>query len=432
MNKQTKLPRMMRVGLLLALVIVTLAACLPGDVVADSSGGLKVWLDQPPTGASIPLAPFTLKAHASDIGGSGVSQVNLLVNDIPLAAVTTDATLPLVYVETEWNPAAPGEYHIQAQAFNAEGWEFSDVAIVCVGDACALPLVIAEATEEGPTLTPTETFTLIPGITPSDTPTPTVTPSPTNTRVPPSRTPTSTATPSVCAMATPVNGGPPNGSSVGDPYPTLTWGYISRDCPVEGFRTDIATDAAFTSIVESGGTGNPSTSWAPANALADCTTYYWRIAGVIGSTLGPYSAPTSFNTAFPDGCGAPSDTTLPALTVRVTPNPAAYGQYCSEKVATVNVLVVASDESGIASVVTEYRYMNVNQDQKGDWHGVAMTPGSTNSWNGFFINNNLSEIYTVLGRSSTGYIRVRVTVTDNADNSTQQDTDVSLTAPCIG
>ncbi len=420
MNNPMKLPRIMRIVLLLALVIVTLAACLPGDVVAEGSGGLKVWLDQPPTGASIPLAPFTLKAHASDIGGSGVSQVNLLVNDIPLAAIVTDTTLPLVYVETEWNPAAPGEYHIQAQAFNAEGWEFSDVAIVCVGDGCALPLVIAEATEE---LTPTETFTLIPGITPTNTPTPT------NTLVP---TATFTPTSSVCSMAVPVNGGPPNGSTVADAFPTLSWSYSSNDCPVEGFRIDIATDPAFANMVESGGTGNPSTSWSPANALADCTTYYWNVAGVIGGTLGPWSAVTSFTTAFPDGCGAPSDTTGPNLTVRVTPDPTYFGRYnCNGNGGTV--LVVATDDSGITSVVVEFRYMDINKDQKGNWHGVSMLPGSPNSWTGSFTNTNenLSEIYSLLGKDPTGYVRVRVIVKDGAGNETQQTNDVGLTT-CLG
>jgi hypothetical protein len=232
-------------------------------------------------------------------------------------------------------------------------------------------------------------------------------------------------------MATPVNGGPPNGSSVGDPFPTLSWSYVSRDCPVEGFRTDIATDAGFAAIVESGGTGNPSTSWAPANALQDCTTYYWRIAGVIGSTLGPYSAPTSFNTAFPDGCGAPSDTTQPNLTVRVTPDPTHFGIYCSDKDKTVNILAVATDDSGIASVVVEYRYMDINQDQKGDWHGVSMLPGSANSWNGSFMNNDQTEIYSVFGQYSIGYVRVRVRVTDGANNTAEQINDLQLTG-CLG
>ena len=128
-------------------IMFALVGCDTDSDTADASGGLQAWLDQPPTGSSIPLASFTLKAHARDIGGSGVSQINFLVNTVPVASITTDPTLPLAYAETEWNPAAPGQYEIQVQAFNAEGSALSDMAIICVGDDCGA-VMVAEASAE--------------------------------------------------------------------------------------------------------------------------------------------------------------------------------------------------------------------------------------------------------------------------------------------
>jgi hypothetical protein len=425
MRTKTASRHIWRIILLSGLVLLALAGCGTETNTADASGGLQAWLDQPPTGSSIPLAPFMLKAHASDIGGSGVSQISFLVNTIPVAAITTDPTLPLAYAETEWNPAAPGEYEIQAQAFNAEGWVFSDMATICVGDNCGVMMVVAEApTEEGPSPTPTETDTPIPGVTPSETPTPTITPTPTNT---PTYTPTYTPIPSVCEMAVPVNTNPPNGGTVDNEYPTLSWSYTSNDCPVQGYRIDIATDAGMTNIVQSGGTGNPSTSWAPGQPLADCTTYYWHVAGAIETTLGPFSAPTAFTTAFPGGCGAPSDTTGPNLTVRVTPSKVTYwGNYCTKDDKLVSILAVVSDDSGIASVTAQFRYMDSQKDKKGDWHDIAMT-GSGGSYNGMMINNNDREIIS----GSYTYVRIRVTATDTYGNPSQQTIDLQL-MNCIG
>jgi hypothetical protein len=78
--------------------------------------------------------------------------------------------------------------------------------------------------------------------------------------------------------------------------PGLDWRYNDKICQPEGYRIDLATDPSFEDTSLSGGTGNPSTLWAPGEPLEACTTYYWRVAGIIGFTLGPYSETESFST----------------------------------------------------------------------------------------------------------------------------------------
>lgn len=92
----------------------------------------------------------------------------------------------------------------------------------------------------------------------------------------------------------------PSGT-VTDLNPTLKWDYPA-DCAAPSYRVDLSTDPSFSDTSLSGGTGNPSTRWGPGDELADCTTYYWRIAVACdlpggGTILGPWSATQSFNTA---------------------------------------------------------------------------------------------------------------------------------------
>jgi hypothetical protein len=172
---------------MLLLAAIVLTGCKADGIADASSTGLSVWLDQPLDGAEIPLAAYTLKAHASDTSGGGVINVVFLVTTVSVGSVSTDPTLPLVYAEQDWNPSAAGEYSIQAQAFNADGYEFSETAHICVGGPCAVqpdsnltPIPSEQSTEanQAPTLSPTNTNTLVPGVTPSATLKPTSTTQP--------------------------------------------------------------------------------------------------------------------------------------------------------------------------------------------------------------------------------------------------------------
>ena len=94
-------------------------------------------------------------------------------------------------------------------------------------------------------------------------------------------------------MNAPTLDSPADGAMVYEDWPTLDWSY-SGDCAPEGYRIDLSTSPSFSDTSLSGGTGNPSTRWAPGDPLDDCETYYWRVAGIIDTTLGPWSETWSF------------------------------------------------------------------------------------------------------------------------------------------
>jgi hypothetical protein len=215
--------------ILLFLIAALLTACAtPGET---SSSGVNAWVDQPVTGAVLPVGAFTLKAHARHVSGSGVNKIEFLVNGVSVGAVDTDASAPLAYAEMAWNASAPGEYTLVARAY--AGSESSDSAPVrvCVSQdvkeallsqngGCAAPEAplapaAGDATEEGlppdkqteaaastvtatvpaASVPPTATLTPVP---PTFTPVP-----PTATRVPPTATrvpPTATLVPPTATL----------------------------------------------------------------------------------------------------------------------------------------------------------------------------------------------------------------------------------------
>ncbi len=191
------LPTRMRLAAWLVVFSMQIAACqpLPGAVVV-SAPGLVEWLDQPPDGAVLPFEPFTLRAHARSAGASGVEAISFLVSaggpPVSLGSVTTDPAQPLVMAELVWNPSAPGEYAIQAQASNAQGDVFSAFARVCVSDLAAAGGVCAE-----PNAATTPGTTAAPGITPTETPS-----GPTGTAT---RTPRLSATPKPTSSSAPAS-----------------------------------------------------------------------------------------------------------------------------------------------------------------------------------------------------------------------------------
>jgi len=127
-----------RIALALACVLILASCSLP--VAGTSSGAPQAWLDQPTAASLLPLAPFTLKAHARPAGtDGGVTKIEFLVNDVPVGSVTTDPSQPLVYAETSWNPSAAGSYTISARAYAGNGSGDSAVARVCVSDQVATP-----------------------------------------------------------------------------------------------------------------------------------------------------------------------------------------------------------------------------------------------------------------------------------------------------
>jgi hypothetical protein len=118
--------------------VLLLAACAPAAS-ATTSGSARAWVDQPVTNALLPLAPFTIRGHASRPGG-GIVKMAFLVNSIEVGNAGTDATAAIVASETEWVPSSPGEYSIQVQAFSADGVSVSEASQVCVSALATEPL----------------------------------------------------------------------------------------------------------------------------------------------------------------------------------------------------------------------------------------------------------------------------------------------------
>lgn len=98
----------------LALIILTLV--LTGCGV--SSGGPQAWLDRPLNNSTVPLAPLTIQAHASD--EDGVAQIEFFANDTPLFTVDTEGKR-LGEAIVQWSPPGPGTYLITAQAVDKGG-----------------------------------------------------------------------------------------------------------------------------------------------------------------------------------------------------------------------------------------------------------------------------------------------------------------------
>jgi hypothetical protein len=102
-------------------------------------------------------------------------------------------------------------------------------------------------------------------------------------------------------LAAPTLTSPGDGDTVNASLPILEWSWPS-ECVPEGYRIDLSTDPSFADTSLSGGTGNPSTSWAPGSQLADCMRYHWRVAGIVGTTLGPFSGSRTFQTDITGAC----------------------------------------------------------------------------------------------------------------------------------
>ena len=112
------------------LAVLLLAACAPGAGVT-SSGSAHAWVDQPVTNALLPLAPFTIRGHASRPGG-GIVKMAFLVNSTEVGNAGTDESAAIVSGETLWTPSAPGVYLIEVQAIGVDGASLSEASRVCV------------------------------------------------------------------------------------------------------------------------------------------------------------------------------------------------------------------------------------------------------------------------------------------------------------
>ena len=150
----------------------TMGASSIGEGSTSSSGGVVVWLDQPASDATLPMAPFKLKAHAILPGGS-ISSIVFLANDMPVGTTNTSTTNGLAYGEVDWNPVAPGWYNIQARVMSGGGAALSGTARICIASPSASAGACGViANQITPSVTPIETPSVTPTATLTETPTP--------------------------------------------------------------------------------------------------------------------------------------------------------------------------------------------------------------------------------------------------------------------
>jgi hypothetical protein len=87
--------------------------------------------------------------------------------------------------------------------------------------------------------------------------------------------------------------------------PNFLWRYPDP-CLPQGYRIDLSAKQNFTGPSLGGLTNMPSSRWGAGAPLADCTTYYWRVAPLTGGTSGPLSPVFSFKTNTKGTCPAPT------------------------------------------------------------------------------------------------------------------------------
>lgn len=93
-------------------MVLVLAAC------AAQGQGPMTWLDRPLDGATLPLGPVTVQAHASD--ADGVASIEFFVDETSLTTASADGGR-LADAMVEWNPTEPGTYTVRARATDSQG-----------------------------------------------------------------------------------------------------------------------------------------------------------------------------------------------------------------------------------------------------------------------------------------------------------------------
>jgi len=109
---------------------------------------------------------------------------------------------------------------------------------------------------------------------------------------------------------------PANGATNQPTTPTFSWNALAGTGIT--YSIDIATDAGFTTIVNSS-TGLVTNSYTPGAALASGTIHYWRVRGVSGCGTGPNSATFNFTTGT-TACSTFVSTNVP-ITISATGTP---------------------------------------------------------------------------------------------------------------
>ncbi len=401
-----------KLALLLACALLLASCSLPGR--AGSAGGGQAWLDQPVSGSLLPLAAFTLKAHARPGDSGGVTRIQFLVNDVPVGSADTDASQPIVYAEAGWNPSAAGSYSIRARAFSGNSSSDSDVATVCVSDRVS----VASAAYSGDCSSPVEgAFASI-----TDTPA-----APTGPTVTPASLPVTihadvvynpvyygVCEPSTLKVKAALSGDLSTLDTVRVSYlydtPAGTSPFGLGDVP---FDPNVMTRQPDGSYLWSTNLNADAARWGLSGGRYMLHVYVEAfnssMAG-IGGPVGPISLPWNpcppASSITPTFTPAPVDTTPPSIAITQI-NPSDTGYYitgCGPNSITVQSHV--TDASGVSSVTLGYRYSDgtsasLPMTSLGGNNYRAVLPLDMNTYNALHGTNG-SVSFTVKASDSHG------------------------------
>jgi hypothetical protein len=106
------------------------------------------------------------------------------------------------------------------------------------------------------------------------------------------------------ALQVPIPGGPADGSTATTPHVPLSWTYPDP-CVPEDYLVELDTDPSFPGPNLMADAIAPATAQIHMGSLSDCTTYYWHVRAIIGSTETAFSPTWSFHTDFDGLCPTP-------------------------------------------------------------------------------------------------------------------------------
>ena len=329
---------------LLALTLV-LSAC-------DSTGRAPsplVWMDAPGDGTSVALGTsVAVMAHASSDFGA-VSQMALLVNDVPVMNLALAPTMGGVEGRGTWTPIMSGTYNLQVRAAAADGRSATStsIAVLVTGAPTPAPLLYASPT-------PLPTPIASPVLPPTRTPIPSRTPI-TPLALPATRTPTPTFTP-ITPHASPTRTFTPTRT----PWPPAQVNFRADDTTLtSGQCTMLRWDVEYATAVYLDGdgvAGHGTKQVCPTST----TTYRLHVEAPSGNVDRQVTITVS----------APADTSGPTISnITESNDPIKWPPQCAPNQVTISAFV--SDPSGVGMVKLNYRV--VEGSRQGTWRSEGMS-----------------------------------------------------------
>jgi hypothetical protein len=156
--------------LLSAAILLSACSGMAGEA------AMQVWMDSPLEGSiHQPGEPVIFMAHARDVNGAGITEIQFFLNGEKIVSLPTDSNSPLASASASWQ-ASEGEYKIQARAVSSRGETVNGSSVhfsvrgprVNGPDITDTPTPTLEITR---TLTPTFEISITPTITRTFTPT---------------------------------------------------------------------------------------------------------------------------------------------------------------------------------------------------------------------------------------------------------------------